>query len=139
MIQIGTDFILSENFRLCSSNGKLLENNTPHKETNIDEAMIAFLGTLAFHQYMPAKPPKYGIKVWMRADSHNGYANEFEVYVGRLAGQKHEVGLERKVILKLTEKLVGKNNHIYFDRYFNSVDLHQELLRGKLFGCGTVK
>ena len=120
-------------------NGKLLENYTPHKESSIDEAMIAFRGTLAFRQYMPAKPAKYGIKVWMRADSHNGYANEFEVYVGRPAGQKHEVGLGKKVILKLTEKLAGKNNHIYFDRFFNSVDLHQELLRRKLFGCGTVK
>ena len=100
--------------------------------------MIAFRGTPAFRQYMPAKPTNYGIRVWMRADSQNGYANEFEVYVGRPAGQKHEVGLGKKVILKLTEKLVGKNN-IYFDRFFNSVDLHQELLRRKLFGCGTVK
>ena len=46
-------------------NGKLLENYTPHKESSIDEAMIAFCGTLAFCQYMPAKPTKYGIKVWM--------------------------------------------------------------------------
>ena len=56
----------------------------------------------------------------MRADSHNGYANEFKV-------------------LKLTGKLAGQNNHIYFNRHFNSVDLDQELLRRKLFGCGTVK
>ena len=58
-------------------NGNLLENHTPHRESSIDEAMIAFRGTLAFRQYMPAKPTKYGIKVWVRADSHNGYANEF--------------------------------------------------------------
>ena len=50
-------------------NGKLLGNYTPHKESSIDEAMIAFSGTLAFRQYMPTKPTKYGIKVWMRADS----------------------------------------------------------------------
>ena len=103
-------------------NGKLLENYTPHKESSIDEAMIAFCGTLTCRQYMPAKPAQYGIKVWMRADSHNGYANEFEVYVGRPAGQKHEVCLGKKVILKLTEKLVGKNNHTYFDRFFDSVN-----------------
>ena len=116
-----------------------MENYTPHRESSIDEAMIAFRGTPAFCQYMPAKPTKYGIKVWVRADSHNGYANEFQVYVGRPAGQKHEVGLRKKVILTLTEKLAGQNNHVYFDRYFNSVDLHEELLKRKLFGCGTVK
>ena len=63
-----------------------------------------------------------------------GYANEFQVYVGRPAGQKY-----KKVILTLTGKLAGINNHDYFDRYFNSVDLHQELLNRKLLGCGTVK
>ena len=69
-------------------NDKLLENYMPHRESTIDEAMIAFRGTLAFRQYMPAKPTKYRIKVWVRAASHNGYANEFEfqVYVGRPAG-----------------------------------------------------
>ena len=69
-------------------NGKLLENYTPHEESSVDEAIIAFRGTLAFRQYMPAKPTKYGINVWMRADSHNGYANEFEVYVARPAGSR---------------------------------------------------
>ena len=88
-------------------NGKLLENYTPHNKSSIDEVMNAFHGTLAFHQCMPAKPAKNGIEVWMQADSHNGYANEFEVYVGRLAGQKNKVGLGKKVILKLTEKPVG--------------------------------
>ena len=43
------------------------------KNISIDEGMIAFKGRLAFRQYMPAKPTKYGIKVWMAADSSNGY------------------------------------------------------------------
>ena len=72
-------------------------------------------------------------------DSTVGYANEFQVYVCRSAGQKHKVGLGKKVILTLTKKLAGKSNHDYSDRYFNSVDLHQELLKQKLVGCSTVK
>ena len=60
-------------------------------------AMIAFRVTLAFRQYMPAKPTKYGIKVWVRADSHNGYKNEFQVYVGRPAGQNTRYDWERKL------------------------------------------
>ena len=72
-------------------------------------------------------------------DSRVGYANKFQVYVGRPAGQKHKVGHGKKAILTLTEKLAGKNNHDYFDRYFNSVDLHQELLKRKHLGCSTVK
>ena len=44
----------------------------PSKNISIDEGMIAYKGRLSFRQYMPAKPTKYGIKVWMAADSDNG-------------------------------------------------------------------
>ena len=95
-------------------NQNCVYNYRPHKESSIDEAMIAFHGTLGFRQYMPAKPTKDGIKVWVRTDSTNGYTNEFKVYVGRPVGHKQEVGLGQNVVLSLTEKLAGKNNHIYF-------------------------
>ena len=101
--------------------------------------MIKFRGTLAFRQYLPAKPTKYGIKVWVRADSTNGYACEFQVYVGRPLGVKTEAGLGKRVVLELTEKLIGKRSHIYFDNYFNSVGLQEKLLERQLYGCGTVK
>jgi hypothetical protein len=40
----------------------------PHREVSIDEAMIGFSGRLGFKQYVPLKPTKRGIKVWVRAD-----------------------------------------------------------------------
>ena len=118
---------------------KCLENYIPHKEVSIDEAMIAFRGQLRFRQYMPAKPTKYGIKVWVRADSTNGYVNEFSVYVGKPPGVNREVALGQKTVLALTAKLNGHHNHIYFDNYFNSPLLHETFLRRGLYGCGTVK
>ena len=42
-----------------------------------------YTGRLGFKQYVPMKPTKRGLKVWMRADPHNGYVNEFQVYTGR--------------------------------------------------------
>ena len=67
---------------LSRVNNLCLKNYSPHHEFSIDEAMIKFRGRLGLRQYMPAKPTKYRIKVWVRADSHNGYVNEFDVYVG---------------------------------------------------------
>ena len=116
-----------------------LNNYTAHRENSVDEAMIKFRGTLGFRQYLPAKPVKYGIKVWVRADSTNGYACEFQVYVGRPHGVRTEVGLGKRVVLDLTQKLAGKRSHIYFDNYFTSVQLLQELLSRNLYGCGTIK
>ena len=60
-------------------NKRCLEAYNPNQENAVDEAMIKFRGTLSFRQYMPAKPTKYGIKVWERADSKNGYVCEFQV------------------------------------------------------------
>ena len=51
---------------------KLKAEYRPHRETSVDEAMIAFTGRLGFKQYVPLKLTKRGIKVWMRADPHNG-------------------------------------------------------------------
>ena len=34
--------------------------------------MIRFKGRSSLKQFMPMKPIKRGIKVWVRADSHNG-------------------------------------------------------------------
>ena len=49
----------------------------------MDEAMIKFQGRSSFKQYMPAKPIKRGIKVWVLGDSSNGYFSKFDVYTGR--------------------------------------------------------
>ena len=53
-------------------------NFKPTKNISVDEGMIAFRGRLSFRQYMPAKPTKYGIKVWMAADSSTPFAVHLE-------------------------------------------------------------
>ena len=101
---------------------------SPTRTISIDEAIIKFRGTLAFRQYLPAKSNKYGIKVGVCVGSKNGYACEFQVCVRRPPEVKIEDGLRKQVVLELTEKLVGKRSHIFFDSYFNSVGLHEKLL-----------
>ena len=77
---------------IFSVNQKCLKAYKPHKEVTVDEAMIAFRGRLSFQQYLPAKPTKYRIKVWVRADSNNGFINEFQIYIRKPAGAQCEVG-----------------------------------------------
>ena len=120
-------------------NAECVAAYNPHREVTVDEAMIAFRGRLSFRQYLPAKPTKYGIKVWVRADCTNGFANEFQIYVGKPAGTQREVGLGKKVVLALTEKIQHKHHHVFIDNYFNSVELIEKLLERNLFGCGTVR
>ena len=53
----------------------------PSREISVDEAMIKFQGRSCLKQYMPKKPIKRGIKVWVLAD--RGYFSRLEVYTGR--------------------------------------------------------
>ena len=48
-------------------------NYTLSENVSIDESKIGFKGRLAFLQYMPNKPHKWGMKAWVLADAANGY------------------------------------------------------------------
>eukprot|EP00795_Rhopilema_esculentum_P005650 gene5650-10880_t len=111
-------------------NKQCLGNYSPNRENAVDKAMKKFCGILSFGQYMPAKPTKYGIKVWERADSRNGYVCEFEVYLGNPRGNHgREKELGRRAVKHLTTNIHGRNHHVYFDNYFNCVALHENLLK----------
>ena len=48
-------------------------NYTPYRDVSIDKSMVTFKSRLAFHQYMPGKPIKWGVKVWALYESTTGY------------------------------------------------------------------
>ena len=62
---------------------KCKELYKPHREVAVDEATIKFQGRSSLKQYMPQKPIKRGIKVWVLGDSHNGFFVDFVVYTGK--------------------------------------------------------
>ena len=111
---------------------------SPHRDVAVDEAMIKFQGRSSLKQFMPLKPTKRGIKVWVLGDSHNGYFWKFEVYTGK-QGDTVEKGLAARVVKSLTEDLKGQNCHVYFDNFFNSFELLNDLVSDNIFACGTAR
>ncbi len=109
----------------------------PHRENAIDEAMIKFKGRSALKQYLPKKPTKRGFKVWVRADSVNGYVCDLDVYTGKEESTELELGA--KVVKKLSRPLAGGNYHLYYDNFFSSVKLCEDLLEEGLYTCGTFR
>ena len=56
--------------------------------------------------------------MWVRADSQNGNFSQFEIYTGKKIGVvEHNLGAS--VVKDLTEDLVGKWHHVYFDKFFH--------------------
>ena len=84
---------------------------------------------------MPKKPIKRGIKVWVLGDRSNSYFSCFDIYTGRR--EDCEVGLGAYVAKKLTEDLKDKYHHVFFDNYFTSFWLLEELEKDGIYGCGT--
>ena len=106
------------------------------KEVAVDEAMIKFQGRSNLKKYMPKKPTKCGIKVWVLGDSTNGYFSQFDVHTGRGEGRVEGLGAHVKM---LTENLKNKNYHVLFDNYFTSYQLLEDLEKDSIYGCGTAR
>ena len=58
--------------------------------------MIKFQGCSTLKQYMPMKPIKCGIKVWVLGDSTNSYFSRFSIYTGK--GEERVGGLGTHVV-----------------------------------------
>ncbi|XP_064624550.1 piggyBac transposable element-derived protein 4-like [Lineus longissimus] len=73
--------VLNENFPRMFKAGENI---------SIDEAMVKFDGRLAWKQYIPKKPIKWGIKIWCLCDSGTGYTLAFKVYTGAAQGDQQQ-------------------------------------------------
>ena len=110
---------------------------TPYGDVTVDESMIKFKGRLSFRQYLPAKPIKWGVKVWSLSESSTGYLHKFQVYCGKEEGQ--EKGLTHRVVTDLVGHLQNTNICVYMDNFYTSAPLLQELLMRGINACGTVR
>ena len=99
--------------------------------------MVPYKGRSSLKQYMPKKPVRRGLKVWMRADSLTGYVSQFQVYVGKEVSS--ERGLGARVVKDLSRELVGKNYHIFCDNFFTSVALFDQLHQEGVYATGTMR
>ena len=54
------------------------------------------------------KPVKFGLKLWVLADSLNGYKYDFDTYIGKKGEHLHEQGLGYTVVMKLVSLLLDQ-------------------------------
>ncbi|XP_014784704.1 piggyBac transposable element-derived protein 4-like [Octopus bimaculoides] len=82
----------------------------PGKNLSVDEAMIGYKGRVHFQQYMPAKPTKWGIKIWDVCESDTGYCVNFDVYTGKKYNGNKPYGLGHDVVWSLTEPFYHRSD-----------------------------
>jgi len=102
--------------------------------------MIPFKSRLGFKQYMKDKPTKWGIKVFVLADSKSGYVKRIQIYTGKNSVlSKNEVGLASNVVLELLEGLEQTHPKVYMDNYYSCPVLFVKLWTKGINACGTVR
>ena len=110
----------------------------PHQNVSIDEAMVAFRGRLSWRQYVPSKPTKYGMKVWVRASPVNGFLSDFQVYTGRAEINQPEESLGARVVKDLSVGL-SQGSIVNCDNFFSSPALFTDLLARGIYARGTIR
>jgi len=109
-------------------------NYTPGTGCTVDESLHVFIGMCSFKQCIPNKPSKYGIKVYVLADSKTFYLVSSKIYTG--AGT-HALGLPvpTQAVLDLVPSVSGTSRNITTDNYYTSHSGHgAESQKLTLFG-----
>ena len=108
----------------------------------MDERIVKSKHRSGIRQYIKNKPVKFGLKLWVIADSRSGYTYDFSVYTGSKernpnAIQVSSKGLGYDVVRELCKPLEGQGYHIFFDNFYTSKTLVQDLFECKLPSSGT--
>jgi len=55
----------------------------PHRDLAVEERMVASKAKTGMTQFMKDKPTRWGFKLFVLADSRNGYTVDFSIYTGK--------------------------------------------------------
>ena len=117
---------------------KCKANYEPHEDVTVDEQLVTFRGRCSFKMYIPSKPGRYGIKIWVLADAINHYCINAEVYTGR-KGAEREKKQGCRVVLELTQHLANSGRNVVSDNFFSSYELIQCLENRNMTFLGTIR
>lgn len=122
--------ILIENFQ---------KNYKFGRRGSVDETMVKFKGRSSLKQYLPTKPIKRGYKIWSLCDSTTGYLFNCNIYLGKEDDEDSETLVGERVVLTLISGHNFEEKYLYFDNFFTSLSLLEELKRQGVNATGTIR
>ena len=110
----------------------------------IDEMMIRYKGLYCpIHQYMPKKPEKWDVRLWVLANLVSKYVYDFEVYHDK-SGELEEVLQQPRrtanaaygLVMDLLVRLEDCGHCLVLDNFFTLVLLFQDLVGKGIYATG---
>ncbi len=88
---------------------------------------------------MKNKPHKWGFKVFTRAGV-SGLVYDFEIYTGSAMKLDGNLSFSCNVALRMVKDIQPDNNYkVFFDNWFTSADLLDELAKNKIWSAATIR
>lgn len=113
----------------------------PSENVTLDEMLVPYRGRCRFRMYIPNKPAKYGIKIFILACSKTYYVKHLEVYAGAQPDGPYKVSNKADdVVLRLVDPVKGSGRNLTVDNWFTSYPIVKRLLQEKnITVVGTLK
>lgn len=119
----------------------------PAIDISVDEGCCPWKGRLHFRQFNPRKPAKFHIKLFQVSDPATGYVLHFAVFTGKGSCHRENIAMDptctttTQTVLTLCSdaQVLDKGHVIYFDNFFTSPELLEELYSRTTLACGTCR
>ena len=117
---------------------KLIQFGVFAEHLSIDEQMVPYFGRHSCKMFIRGKPIRFGYKNWVIC-SDDGYPFKVILYQGKAVGNR-EVPLGTRVVKELLEVLTDTRRHdVYFDNFFTSLTLLEDLKTKSLPATATIR
>lgn len=111
----------------------------PYQHISMGEQMVATNARIGLKRCIRNKHAKWGIRLFVLADSSCGYTLNFFVDAGKDPeptgkGRSHDI-----VMRLLNVPFLGKGYKLYVDNFYTTPSLFRDLLSRKIWACGTLR
>jgi hypothetical protein len=112
----------------------------PNPLLTVDEQLLPMKNRCKFIQFMPQKPDKFGVKMWVIVDVKTKYCIRYFPYLGSQgAHERGQTPLGMFVVKSLMEGLLDIGYNVCTDNFFTSAPLADYLFQRKTTLVGTIR
>ena len=110
---------------------------SPYQNVAVDKQLVKWKHRSGIRQYIATKPVKFGVKLWVLADSKIATLLIL-TFIFWKTNQTYKYGLGYGVLMKLAQPLINQGYRIFFDNFYMPVKLLNDLFILNTPSCGTV-
>ncbi|KAJ8889727.1 hypothetical protein PR048_009228 [Dryococelus australis] len=117
----------------------VLQDQPPEEMQSIDEQIISFKGHSNLHQYVKTEPHKWGYKVFTPCGS-SGMTHSFQIYEDDSTCTNFGIRISGNIVIELASTIPEhKKYKLYFDNWFSSISLAEQLQDKGIWCVGTIR